>query len=76
MGIAARAVELGADALCLGDTIGATTPARVTPLVDAVRSAAPDVPLGVQEVVGHPLENNVLRAGGQLEPRGRSEVSA
>jgi len=46
-GIAARAVELGADQLCLGDTIGTTTPVRVTALVDEVRAAAPGVPLGV-----------------------------
>jgi hydroxymethylglutaryl-CoA lyase len=46
-GIAARAVELGADQLCLGDTIGTTTPVRVTALVDEVRAAAPGVALGV-----------------------------
>jgi hydroxymethylglutaryl-CoA lyase len=35
--VAARAVEAGADQLCLGDTIGTTTPVRVVELVDAVR---------------------------------------
>lgn len=35
--VAARAVDLGADQLCLGDTIGTTTPVRVVELVDAVR---------------------------------------
>jgi hydroxymethylglutaryl-CoA lyase len=48
--IAARAVRLGADQICLGDTIGTTTPARVVALVEAVRDAvsaiAPDLPLG------------------------------
>ena len=46
VGVARRAVELGADGLCLGDTIGSTSPARVVALLDAVREAAPDVPLG------------------------------
>ena len=50
--IAARAVELGADQLCFGDTIGTTTPVRVWRLLDAVRAAigsapgADPVPLG------------------------------
>ena len=50
--IAARAVELGADQLCFGDTIGTTTPVRVWQLFDAVRAAiggaagADPVPLG------------------------------
>ena len=35
--VARRAIELGADQLCLGDTIGTTSPARVVALVDAVR---------------------------------------
>lgn len=47
VGIARRAVELGADQLCLGDTIGTTVPRRVVELVDAVRAAVPDVPVGV-----------------------------
>lgn len=47
VGIARRAVELGADQLCLGDTIGTTVPGRVVELVDAVRAAVPDVPVGV-----------------------------
>jgi len=41
------AVEQGADQLCLGDTIGTVTPARTLALVDAVRSAAPQLPVGV-----------------------------
>jgi len=50
--IAARALELGADQLCFGDTIGTTTPVRVWRLLDAVRAAigsapgADPVPLG------------------------------
>ncbi|GAA0936218.1 hydroxymethylglutaryl-CoA lyase [Pseudonocardia zijingensis] len=45
--IARRAVELGADQLCFGDTIGTTVPGRVTDLVAAVRDAVPEVPIGV-----------------------------
>ena len=41
------AVTAGADALCLGDTIGTTTPYRVVQLLDAVRRACPGTPLGV-----------------------------
>jgi hydroxymethylglutaryl-CoA lyase len=40
------AVTAGADALCLGDTIGTTTPVRVVRLLDAVRRACPGTPLG------------------------------
>jgi hydroxymethylglutaryl-CoA lyase len=45
--IAARAIELGADDLCLGDTIGTTVPGRVTRLLGAVREAAPGIEVGV-----------------------------
>jgi hydroxymethylglutaryl-CoA lyase len=45
--VARAAVTAGADALCLGDTIGTTTPLRVVQLLDAVRRACPGVPLGV-----------------------------
>ncbi len=45
--VARRAVDLGADRLCLGDTIGTTSPRRVTELIRAVRSAIPGVDLGV-----------------------------
>ncbi len=41
------AVTAGADALCLGDTIGTTTPVRVVRLLDEVRRATPGVPVGV-----------------------------
>jgi hydroxymethylglutaryl-CoA lyase len=44
--VARRAVDLGADQLCLGDTIGTTSPARVVGLIDAVREVAGGVPLG------------------------------
>ena len=45
--VARRAIELGADQLCLGDTIGTTSPGRVVALVDAVRRRGPgDVALG------------------------------
>ena len=44
--VAQRSAELGADQLCLGDTIGTTSPARVVGLVDVVREAASGVPLG------------------------------
>jgi len=42
--IAARAVDLGADQLCFGDTIGTATPARVWRLFDAVRAAIGGAP--------------------------------
>ncbi len=44
--VAAHAVELGADQICLGDTIGTTVPKRVTDLVHAVRDATNEIPLG------------------------------
>ncbi|GAC1445348.1 MAG: hydroxymethylglutaryl-CoA lyase [Mycobacteriales bacterium] len=44
--VAARAVALGADQVCLGDTIGTATPARVLELVETVRSEVGDLPLG------------------------------
>ncbi|RBY92228.1 hydroxymethylglutaryl-CoA lyase [Blastococcus sp. TBT05-19] len=45
--VARAAVTAGADQLCLGDTIGTTTPLRVVTLLDAVRRACPGVPVGV-----------------------------
>jgi hydroxymethylglutaryl-CoA lyase len=45
--VARAAVTAGADQLCLGDTIGTTTPMRVVQLLDAVRRACPGVPVGV-----------------------------
>ncbi len=45
--VARADVTAGADALCLGDTIGTTTPLRVLQLIDAVRRTCPGVPLGV-----------------------------
>jgi hydroxymethylglutaryl-CoA lyase len=45
--VARRAVELGADQLCLGDTIGTTVPGRVIEVVQRVRAACPGVDLGV-----------------------------
>ena len=45
--VARRAVELGADQLCLGDTIGTTAPRRVVELIAAVRSVAPTLDVGV-----------------------------
>lgn len=44
--VAARAVELGADELCLADTIGTAVPGRVMNLIGAVRAALPATPLG------------------------------
>lgn len=41
-----RAVDFGADAVCLADTIGTASPARVSELVAAVGRAVPHVPLG------------------------------
>ena len=45
--VARASVTAGADQLCLGDTIGTTTPLRVVRLLDEVRRATPGVPLGV-----------------------------
>jgi hydroxymethylglutaryl-CoA lyase len=45
--VARAAVTAGADQLCLGDTIGTTTPLRVVQMLDAVRRACPGVPVGV-----------------------------
>jgi hydroxymethylglutaryl-CoA lyase len=44
--VATRAVELGADEVCLADTIGTAVPGRVLSLIGAVRAALPAVPLG------------------------------
>jgi len=44
--VATRAVELGADELCLADTIGTAVPGRVMHLISAVRAALPATPLG------------------------------
>lgn len=45
--VARRAVAAGADSLAFGDTTGMATPTRVTALVGEVRSALPDVPIGL-----------------------------
>ena len=45
--VARRAVDSGADQLCLGDTIGTTVPGRVVRLLDAVREACPGIDVGV-----------------------------
>jgi hydroxymethylglutaryl-CoA lyase len=45
--VARAAVTAGADQLCLGDTIGTTTPLRVVQLLDAVRRTCPGYPVGV-----------------------------
>ena len=42
-----RAVAAGADSVAFGDTTGMATPRRVTELVGEVRSAVPDVPVGL-----------------------------
>lgn len=39
--LASAAAELGADSLCLGDTIGTATPGRTASLVRAVKAAVP-----------------------------------
>lgn len=45
--VARRAVDQGADRLCLGDTIGTTVPGRVAQLLDQVRGACPGIEVGV-----------------------------
>lgn len=44
--IVAAATEIGADRIAIADTIGTTTPRRVTDLVGRVRPAIGDLPLG------------------------------
>jgi hydroxymethylglutaryl-CoA lyase len=44
--VATRAMDLGADELCLADTIGTVTPGRVLDLIAAVRAALPATRLG------------------------------
>jgi hydroxymethylglutaryl-CoA lyase len=44
--IATAAVEIGADRVAIADTIGTTTPRRVTALVERLRPVIGDVPLG------------------------------
>jgi hydroxymethylglutaryl-CoA lyase len=45
--LADRAIDGGADVLCLGDTIGTTTPRRMVQLAQPIRSAHPDVRIGL-----------------------------
>lgn len=45
--LAARAVESGADAFCLGDTIGTTTPGRMAALASSILTAHPVTRLGL-----------------------------
>jgi hydroxymethylglutaryl-CoA lyase len=45
--VAQQALARGADVLCLGDTIGTTTPGRVLDLLGAVRALDPSVDVGV-----------------------------
>ena len=44
--IATAAVEIGADRIAIADTIGTTTPRRVTTLVDLLRPVVGDLPFG------------------------------
>ncbi|MDP9165182.1 MAG: hydroxymethylglutaryl-CoA lyase, partial [Actinomycetota bacterium] len=44
--IVTTALELGADRIAIADTIGTTTPRRVTALIDILRSLIGDLPLG------------------------------
>jgi len=44
--IASAACELGVDRLAIADTIGTTTPRRVTDLIEALRPHIGDIPLG------------------------------
>jgi hydroxymethylglutaryl-CoA lyase len=45
--MAARAVELGADRVCLADTIGTVTPGRMSHLLERVRGACSAAPVGI-----------------------------
>jgi hydroxymethylglutaryl-CoA lyase len=44
--IVTAAVEIGADRIAIADTIGTTTPRRVTALIELLRPIVGDVPLG------------------------------
>jgi hydroxymethylglutaryl-CoA lyase len=44
--IAAAATEIGADRIAIADTIGTTTPRRVTALIEQVQAVIGDLPLG------------------------------
>jgi hydroxymethylglutaryl-CoA lyase len=45
--VVSEAIAMGADAVCLADTIGTATPARVVDLLGQVRSRHPDVTVGL-----------------------------
>ncbi|NEA25097.1 hydroxymethylglutaryl-CoA lyase [Actinomadura bangladeshensis] len=45
--VVARAIDGGAERLCLADTIGTVTPGRLTALLEATRRIAPGVDIGV-----------------------------
>jgi hydroxymethylglutaryl-CoA lyase len=45
--VVSDAIAMGADAVCLADTIGTATPVRVTALIEQVRERHPDIPLGL-----------------------------
>lgn len=45
--VVSEAIALGADTVCLADTIGTASPARVTALLEQVRARHPDIPLGL-----------------------------
>lgn len=45
--VVSEAITMGADAVCLADTIGTATPARVSALLEQVRERHPDVSLGL-----------------------------
>lgn len=64
VGVARRAVELGADQICLGDTVGTAVPGRVVELISSVRAACSDVPLGMHfhDTRGAGLANVVAAA--------------
>lgn len=47
LGIAEAVAGAGADALCLADTIGTTTPRRLVELVAAIRERAPGLDVGI-----------------------------
>jgi hydroxymethylglutaryl-CoA lyase len=46
LAIASAAVEIGADRVAIADTIGTTTPRRVTALIEVLRPIIGDLPLG------------------------------
>ena len=69
--IATAAVEIGADRIAIADTIGTTTPRRVTALIERLRPVLGDLPLGAHF---HNTRGAGLASAYAAVDRGRHEV--